>query len=508
MNFGWIRPLRCGALAAAAATLAAGCGAGRSSSPGGAGPFPAAENAKPGTTGWRIRGLGPPGSIAGYASTVSVLPGQRFTLFVSTTASSFRVRAFRMGWYGGAEAREVWQSGRLAGLVQAPPRLNATTRTVQTAWRPSLSVSTAGWPQGSYLLRLDAPSGPQSYVPITVRSPDTAGKVVILEGVTTWQAYNQWGGYDLYDGPHGYADRSYAVSFDRPFTQSGADLYLAFDQPPIALAERAGVPLAYETDVDLDETPRLLARARAVISLGHDEYYSAAMRNDIIAARSAGTNLAFLGANAMYRHIRFESSPLGRDRLEIAYKVARSDPRYGHDNAATTQDWRDRPDPRPESAITGVLYECEPVSSSFIVHDSSSWIFSGTGARDGTAFAGLVGPEYDRINPAAPVPRPLEVLAQSPVRCHGKPSVANAAYYTARNGAGVFSSGTMRWVCAMRGVSCGHGVSAAAQRFVDRTTENLLRAFAAGPAGRSHPAIDNLAQLRPRKGLIDWPGQR
>jgi hypothetical protein len=37
----------------------------------------------------------------------------------------------------------------------------------------------------------------------------------------------------------------------------------------------------------------------------------------------------------------------------------------------------------------------------------------------------------------------------------------------------------------------------AAERFVDRATENLLRAFAAGPAARVHPAHDNLAQVKP-----------
>jgi hypothetical protein len=70
-------------------------------------------------------------------------------------------------------------------------------------------------------------------------------------------------------------------------------------------------------------------------------------------------------------------------------------------------------------------------------------------------------------------------------------------YYTVGSGAGVFASGTMRWVCAMRGPSCGHGLTRAAERFVDRATQNLLRAFAAGPAGRRHPARDNLARLKP-----------
>ena len=83
------------------------------------------------------------------------------------------------------------------------------------------------------------------------------------------------------------------------------------------------------------------------------------MRSALIAARNAGTNLAFLGANAIYRHIRFAAG----DRVIICYKAAAIDPLFGHDDAQTTQQWRDPPDPRPESVLTGVFYECNPVSA-------------------------------------------------------------------------------------------------------------------------------------------------
>jgi N,N-dimethylformamidase beta subunit-like protein len=464
-------------------------------------PFPAAENRKPGTRSWYITHPGTPGAIEGFADRASVLPGEPFRLYVSTTSGSFGVQAFRVGWYQGDRARLVWRSGRVAGHVQAAPRITRATRTVTAPWRPSLTVATKGWPPGAYLLRLTAASGAQRYVPVVVRSPSTAGAVVLLLGVTTWQAYNLWGGYSLYDGPGGVADRAYAVSFDRPYDGSGAGLFLAFDQAPISLAEHtAGVPLAYETDVDLAANPALLRGARAVISLGHDEYYSASMRAALLHARDAGTNLAFLGANAMYRHIRLASSPLGPDRIEICYKDATIDPRYATDKAATTQNWRDPPDPRPESVITGVFYECNPVSAAYVVYDPGSWIFAGTGVRKGTSFPGMVGPEYDRVNPAVPFPRPLQVLAHSPLTCNGVSTYSDSAYYTVPSGAGVFASGTMRWVCAMRVPHCGHGVSRAAKRFVDRATQNLLRAFAAGPAGRAHPAHSNLGKVRPALG--------
>ncbi len=125
-------------------------------------------------------------------------------------------------------------------------------------------------------------------------------------------------------------------------------------------------------------------------------------------------------------------------------------PTTASDNAATTQNWRDPPDPRPESVITGVFYECNPVSAPYVVYDPDNWIFAGTGVRKGTSFPGLVGPEYDRVNPAVPFPQPLQVLAHSPLRCDGRASYSDSAYYTVPSGAAVFASGTMRWVCGMR----------------------------------------------------------
>ncbi|MBO0809807.1 MAG: hypothetical protein J2P32_16045, partial [Actinobacteria bacterium] len=113
--------------AAAAVALAAGCTGhvavpaasvggghgGRGAQRSAALPFPASENARRGTWDWHITNLGAPDAIEGYADHVSVLPGQSFRVFVSTTSRTYRVLAFRMGWYGGRQARRVWKSGRL-----------------------------------------------------------------------------------------------------------------------------------------------------------------------------------------------------------------------------------------------------------------------------------------------------------------------------------------------------------------------------------------------------------
>ncbi|WP_326889112.1 N,N-dimethylformamidase beta subunit family domain-containing protein, partial [Actinocrinis sp.] len=157
----------------------------------------AAENAKPGTPGWAIGGsaVGPQNAIQGYADQVSVTSGQPFKLYVSTTAPQFTATAYRIGYYGGAGAREQWQSPPTPGALQTAQTIDRATNTVECQWKPSLTVDTKGWPEGDYLIKLVASNGVgQRYVPITVRSTETAGRVILVAGVTTWQAYNAWGG--------------------------------------------------------------------------------------------------------------------------------------------------------------------------------------------------------------------------------------------------------------------------------------------------------------------------
>jgi hypothetical protein len=456
----------------------------------------AAENALPGDPHWEISNLGSAHEIEGYAGKASVLPGESFPLFVSSQSPGFTVTAFRLGWYQGTGARKVWQSRALRGGVQKSPALDASTNMISADWDPVIEVPTDDWREGAYLLRLDADSGAQRYVPVLVRSAQTAGKVVLKSGVQTWQAYNTWGGYDLYKGPDGtYDTRSYVVSMDRPYDLNGADMFLTYERNVVKLAESMGLDLAYVTGMDLANEPHLLDGASALISMGHDEYWTPPERANVTAARDRGVNIAFLGANAMFRRTRLQASPLGPSRQVICYKTSYTlDPMYGKDNALVTSDWRDPPDPDPESSLIGTIYEGYPVNAAYVIYSPDSWVFEGTGVRAGDSFPNLVGIEYDRVDPAYPVERPIQVLAHSPLTCEGVSSYSDSAYYTHRGGAGVFNCGTMRWVEAIYGDQ-PHGIAGATPGFVKRVTENVLRAFADGPAAAKYPAHDNLAAV-------------
>jgi hypothetical protein len=463
----------------------------------------ASENSLAGDPHWMIRQQGKPDAMVGYAREASVLPGQAITLFASTTARSFQVSAFRMGWYHGDLARLVWKSGSVRGHQQQPATVIADTRTVQTDWGPSLTIPTEGWPEGSYLLRMDSEAGAQRYVPVTVRSASTSGKTVIKNCVATWQAYNTWGGYNLYHGPGGigdYSNRSLAVSMDRPYDASGAYMFLWHERKFIALAERAGVPLAYEASMDIAADPSLLDGASALFSLGHDEYWSPPERANVTAARDAGVNVAFLGANCCFRRTRLAATRLGERRLIICYKTSYlQDPMYGKDNAQVTSDWREPPNQDPESSLIGTLYESNPVDAAYVVATPDAWMFRGTGVSKGTRMPGLVGIEYDRVNPDSPVERPIQVLSHSPLTCRGVNSYSDSAYYTHGSGAAVFSTGTMRWVASMGGLQM-FGLDARTAGFTRRVSANVLHAFADGPAARKYPADDNLDAIQ------EWAG--
>ena len=76
-----------------------------------------------------------------------------------------------------------------------------------------------------------------------------------MSSVTTYQAYNFWGGYSLYGNEEGLRSRrARVVSFNRPYIQTygagGAD-FLGNEFPVVYDMEQLGLDLTYWTDVDL-----------------------------------------------------------------------------------------------------------------------------------------------------------------------------------------------------------------------------------------------------------------
>jgi hypothetical protein len=457
-----------------------------------------AENAKPGSDGWNITGPAEGDAIEGFSNAVSAAQGEKVQLFVSTDAKSFHVEAYRMGWYGGKGGRLVWQSEEVPGVRQAPAKFTPGVNLVEAPWGPSLEVSVdKSWPPGCYLLKLVAPAeGLQRWVPLTVRDDASRSAFFMMNAVSEWQAYNEWGGYSLYygQGPGGrtFEDRGRIVSYDRPYDQTGgAGDFIGLEFPLVQLLEGRGYDVSYTTSVDFHRHPELALQHRVLLSPGHDEYWSKPMRDGAEVARDHGVNLAFFGANAAYRQIRFEPSALGSDRHQVCYKSASEDPMRATDPSLVTVNWRDAPLNRPEEAMIGQQYECNPVRADMVITDPGAWVFEGTGVTAGQRLPDTIGLEYDRYMATPDAPKNVQILAHSPVTCHGKASFSDMTYYTAPSGAGVFASGSIWWITKVTppGPDSPYNPIAAA------VTENVLKVFGAGPAGKSHPSVPNAAAV-------------
>jgi len=346
---------------------------------------------------------------------------------------------------------------------------------------------------GTYLIKLTTAKGGAHYVPLTIRDDSSTAALLAIDAVTTWQAYNDWGACSLYScRSYHKRNRADVVSFDRPYAHTynrGSADFLDHELSLIAFVEQLGFDVTYLTSVDLDQDPFLALDHRAVLSLGHDEYFSTAMREALVSARDAGVNLAFFGANAVYRHIRLEMGRTGVPaRREVNYRST-NDPGAKADPMRATVEWRRPPLNQPESLLVGLSYECANVSGDVRIVDPSSWVFAGTGLRRGQLLPKLVGAEADRAHLDRFTPPNLEVLAHSSVQCNGGQTMSDMAYYSAWSGAGVFATGTIFWICSLDGTCPQTARVAPAVRAI---TLNVLEAFAAGPAGVDHPSHGNL----------------
>ena len=134
--------------------------------------------------------------------------------------------------------------------------------------------------------------------------------------------------------------------------------------------------------------------------------------------------------------------------------------------------------------------------------EHSSWVFAGTGLKNGDKLPKLVGNEYDRVTPERPTPTNIEVLAHSPVTCRGVKSFSDVTYYTAPSGAGVFATGTFH-IEAHMGPPCPDDDIDGVDCQVRQIMSTVFAAFGNGPAGVQHPSRNNLDHFGIHAGYVN-----
>ncbi|NUW36462.1 DUF4082 domain-containing protein [Nonomuraea sp. SMC257] len=332
------------------------------------------ENELPGNppSEWDVIGAGSP-DIQGYPTQISVNHGDTINFKINTPATDYRLDIYRFGWYGGLGARLITTLQPSVPLPQTQPDcasdpatglVDCGTWAVSASWAVPATAVTGVYE--AKLVREDGTPG-DSQILFVVRDDQRSSEVLFKTSDTTWQAYNRYGGNSLYFGQP--ANRAYKVSYNRPITTRGVsngppNYFFNSEYPMLRWIERNAFDVGYISSIDAVVRPGLLLGHDALLSVGHDEYWSEEMRDNVAAARDDGVNVAFFSANEVFWKTRWEPSIDGADtpfRTMTCYKEtlanAKIDP-----SPQWTGTWRDpRFSPpsnggRPENQLTGTLF--------------------------------------------------------------------------------------------------------------------------------------------------------
>ena len=439
------------------------------------------ENLKPGTRDWMLTKtditatepveLGRSPKIEGYCSATSVSAGETLKVMVSTNpVSEFSLEIYRTGYYGGTGGRFMKRFDSLQGQTQPDPEIGER-RLRECQWEPSVEFEIPeDWLSGVYLGKLTAKEeGVQSYVIFIVRD-DRPCDLLFQCSDTTWAAYNSWPTWEwsLYhndaNGYTGYkkrkkwstdaADTGW-VSFDRPYANYcqehlvkypksvGSGEFLLWEFPLSYWIEQEGYDVSYISNLDTHKDGPGLQRAKGFISVGHDEYWTLEMYENVRAARDAGVNLAFLCGNSVWGVI-----PLMSSSVEQEHRVIRREGKFlGEELYQLLQESRGHQLDFPAGPSGALLMGGRTAGiggGAWTCTRPQHWLYEGTGMKAGDSIPGLVGWEW---HGAADMDLPgMEVVAEGPMLPdNGRYSPHAGTVYDGPKGNFVFNTGTIWW---------------------------------------------------------------
>jgi hypothetical protein len=327
---------------------------------------------------------------------------------------------------------------------------------IPDSWPSSLYRAVFGeevaWPYG---LPGETPC-PDNEVYFVVRQAVPTSPILVSVPFTTWQAYNRAGepGQSIYwtESP----TRASSVSFDRP---GGGPPPERWEEGLMRWLRPAGYDVAYCSNLDLHDGLEFLSGHRLVVVNGHDEYWSAGMRDSVEEFVRRGGNVAFFSGNTAWWQIRLEG------RTMICYRDPHADP--VSDRRLATAEWSTVG--RPENTLTGVSFRAGAgawgpymklmLRESYTVRFADHWVFEGTGLADGSPFGqGCLGYETDaaefeeidgvpRVTGRDGTPASFVVLATADLRHwnrYGQGGMATMGVFTSGLGT-VFTAATVNW---------------------------------------------------------------
>ncbi|MFJ9903356.1 DUF4082 domain-containing protein [Streptomyces sp. NPDC101152] len=428
----WSRRVRGGRLAVVAALVLAvlplAGSAQAASDPCGSGSNPiVCENSKPGSPKSDWFSPNAYGDIKGFTTKESVQAGDTLQFKVQSKVP-YHIEIYRLGWYGGDGAREISTAAQAA--VTYPANFTSSPASCTTKASTGL-VDCGNWPvtanwtvpsdavSGLYIANLDQADGNGLMpYPFVVRNDSSSSAMVVQTSDETWQAYNTYGGQNLYGGGGPAPDgRAYEVSYNRPLDIGGDNGIYGSEYEMLSWLERNGYDVSYTSGVQVSGTggAALLEKHKMYMSSGHDEYWTQSQYSNVLAARKAGVREAFFSGNEVFWKTRFTPSNDGTNtpnRTLVCYKMTKMAQNNGiaDPSGIWTGTWMDPTSTnygqsyQPENILTGSMFTVNGYRSDAITVPGSYgknriWrntsIANLTSSQTATFPTGTLGYEWD-----------------------------------------------------------------------------------------------------------------
>ena len=433
----------------------------------------------------------------GYIDNSSVLQGDTLNFRISTSVSPFTLSIYKF------DAIPTWVTdiNSITGGVQNVPDssyVKGCGWNVTYSWTVP-NTMTPGVYRAEFPIKDSSGNDATGGIIFIVKPkvPGTYSNILFISAENTWQAYNNFGGKSLYDFNSSSGTRASKVSFQRPYQDPyGSGDFYNMEVNFILWLGKENINPEYITNKDLDQNPNLLGNYKVVCVFGHNEYWTYEERKQVENYINNGGKVAIFSGNTCWWQARLENN----DNTLVCYKDSASDPLTGIQDSLVTVNWFDSPVNNPENKFTGVSFryggfvnyngQLTPTDGygDYAVYNTQSWIFKGTGLKDGDEFGGasaIVGYETDGSrfywNNGIPLPTDnailkdgtpstFKVLGVSPTLSYDLSNFpdthATMGYYYKPNGAYVFNAATTYWV---RGL--------ASDSIVSRITLNVLNKF-------------------------------
>jgi hypothetical protein len=383
-----------------------------------------------------------------YTDRWSYAPGDSVQVHLSTTSPTVSLTL----WRDGAVRQDVWHRDAIPGRHHPTP-VDCSVRGCD--WPVALTFDIApGWRSGGYVLEIscqlsDGRLISHHHLFIVRAAAGSAATILQVVASGTWAAYNDWGGSNHYEGitgpnrnqpspivsihrplargfvvlpegapriplrtppklgaalRHPHMEWAYANGYSKKYASGG---WASYDRHFLCWAEAAGYAVDLCTLHDIHADPSLLDRYQLAVFVGHDEYWTGAMRDAVDAFVTRGGKVARFAGNFLWQ-TRLEDD--GATQVCYKYTALIDDPlRTSHPSLVTTA-WESQALNRPGALTFGVnalrgLYAgwggaAPRHAGGFTVYRPEHWALAGTDLYYGDVFGAdsrIFGYEVDGL---------------------------------------------------------------------------------------------------------------